>query len=256
MNTSSFIKDLYRLTFMKAYFIALLDYDNEMNHHFYIKCNNGRIYATQFKSTAIPPVYTVDHEIDLHFDINDTIFASDFKRIVESMKGFLELKRVANQSELWNEALDYITKCIKTAESYHNSEVKDEYFKYVYQRIITKYSKIISHWFGFVSTIAFDMWQDTDQYKSDIELLENYAMIGPEEQKPNSKLVTSIIQMCIDVLADIDDEKVLKEIVHTFNTSGISFDPLNHINDKDEPTTHDFDSDSCFEFDDKEDKEG
>lgn len=255
MNTSSFIKDLYRLTFMKAYSIALLDYDNEMNHHFYIKCNNGRIYATQFKSTVVPSVYTVDHEIDLHFDINDTIFASDFKRIVESMKGFLELKRVANQSEPWNEVLDYITKCIKTAESYRNSEVKDEYFKHVYQKIITKYSKIISHWFGFVSTIAFDMWQDTDQYKSDIELLENYAIIGPEEPKNNSVLVTSVVQMCVDILADIEDKKVLKEIIDTLNASGVRFDPSKHISDKDEPTTHDFDSDSCFKCEEEKDEE-
>ena len=254
MNTSSFIKHLYRSTFMKAYSLALLDYNNEMNHHFYIKCNNGRIYATQFKSTAVPSVYAVDHEIDLHFDINDTIFKSDFKRIVESMKGFLEFKPVARRSKLWNEALNYITKCIETAESYRNSEVKDEYFKYVYQRIIMKYSKVISAWFEFTSTIAFEMWQDTDRYKSDIELLENYAMIGPEESKPNSVLVTSIVQMCIDVLADIDDEKVFKEIIDTLNASGIRFDPSKHISDKDEPETPDFDSNSCFKCD-EEDKE-
>ena len=255
MNTSSFIKDLYRLTFMKAYSIALLDYDNEMNHHFYIKCNNGRIYATQFKSTAVPSVYTVDHEIDLHFDIDDTIFKSDFKRIVESMKGFIELKHITNQSEPWNEALDYITKCIKTAESYHNSEDNIDYFKHVYQRIITKYSKVISHWFEFMSTIAFEIWQDTDRYKSDIELLENYAVIGPEESKPNSVLVASVVQMCVDILADIEDEKVFKEIIDTLNASGVKFDPSKHIDDKDEPETPDFDSNSCFECDDEEDEE-
>ena len=255
MNTSSFIKHLYKTTFMKAYSIALLDYDNEMNHHFYIKCNNGRIYATQFKSTTVPSVYTVDHEIDLHFDIDDTIFTSDFKRIVESMKGFLEFKPVASRSKLWNEALDYITKCIETTEAYKGSEDNIDYFKSVYRKIMRKYSGVISAWFEFMSTIAFEIWQDTDQYKSDIELLENYAVIGPEESKPNSVLVASVVQMCLDILADIEDEKVFKEIIDTLNASGVKFDPSKHINDEDEPTTPDFDSDSCFECDDEEDEE-